>query len=109
MLKLFGGAYPPGHDATSFGNFAAHADAKIDTEALPAALSASGTNEVAFANRYAVRLVLHSMWLSAGGPLSGAPEPELWTEEWTHELKQLLGSSTADGWTTLDWIDETGW
>jgi hypothetical protein len=106
MLKLLGGTYPPGHDATSFGNFAAQADSILDTKALPSTLSVSGTNEVAFANRKAVDLVMRALWLSAGGILSGQPEPRMWTQDDDITLAQLLHDTTADGFTTVDMIDE---
>jgi hypothetical protein len=106
MLKLFGGKYPPPHDATSFADFAAQADAIIDTEALPGVLSATGANEKLLANRLAVNLVLFSMWASGGGDLSGNPKPEILTHEMKTHIQQLLMDTTQDGWTTLDMIDE---
>lgn len=106
MLKLFGGAYPPGHDATSFLAFAAQADSEVDTWALPAVLSTSGTNEVALANRRAVFLVHKSIWLAAGGVMSGFPEPRDNASVLKEEIAQLAGGTTTDGWGTLDWIDE---
>jgi hypothetical protein len=105
MVKMMGGVYPPGHTATTFGNFAAQADALLDTEALPDTLSTTGTKEVALANRLAVNLVLRSMWMSAGGPLTGQPEPPFFTNDMKRHLEQLLAAA-ADEWTTLDMIDE---
>lgn len=107
MKKLTGGKYLPGHDSTSYGNFAAQADALIDTKALPSILSASGTNEVAFANRKAVDFVVRAVWFNAGGPLSGQPDPSLWTRDDDTMLRQLLHDPTADGWAALDTIDES--
>ena len=105
MVKMFGAVYPPGHTATTFGNFAAQADALLDTLALPAILSTTGTNEVALANRLACRLVMRSLWMSAGGPLSGQPEPVLLTPDIKESLEQLI-ASTDDEWSTIDMIDE---
>ena len=105
-LKLFGGTYPPGHDATSFGNLVAAADALVDTEALPGVLSTIGTNEIALGDRVLYNLVLHSMWASAGGDLSGKPEPVVMTEQIKADIRQLLMDTTEDSFTTLDWIDE---
>jgi hypothetical protein len=105
MVKMMGGVYPPGHTATTFGNFADQADALLDTEALPDTLSTTGTKEVALANRLAVNLVLRSMWMSAGGPLTGQPEPPFFTDDMKRHLEQLLAAS-SDEWTTLDMIDE---
>jgi hypothetical protein len=106
MLKLFGGTYPPGHDATSFVDFAAHADAIIDTEALPNVLSPTGTNEKLLANRIAVNLVLRSMWASAGGDLSGKPEPLVLDQILKDHIRQLAMDLTEDGFTSIDMIDE---
>lgn len=106
MLKLMGGTYPPGHDATSFGNFAAQTDALLDTMALPSTLSTTGTNEVAFANRKAVELVVRALWFSAGGTLSGSPEPPLWTAQDDVTLSLLLHDTTLDRFTSIDMIDE---
>ena len=75
MKKLTGGEYLAGHDSTSYGNFAAQTDAEMDLIANPQTLSSTGTLEVALANRTAVDMVLWSLWASAGGILSGFPEP----------------------------------
>ena len=105
-LKLFGGTYPPGHDATSFGNFVVAADALADTEALPGVLSTTGTNEVALGDRVLYNLVLHSMWASAGGDLTGKPEPIVMTQQIKDDIRQLLMDTTEDSFTTLDMINE---
>lgn len=105
-LKLFGGTYPPGHDVTSFGNFVVQADALVDTEALPGVLSTTGTNEIALGDRVLYNLVLHSMWASAGGELSGKQEPVVMTEQIKADIRQLLMDTTEDSFTTLDMIDE---
>ena len=106
MLILFGGTYPPGHNVTSFGNFAVQTDALMDTLALPGTLSTTGTNEVALANRLACRLVIRSMWMAAGGPLSGQPEPALLTPDIKTSLEELLASTDVE-WSTIDTIDES--
>ena len=105
-LVLFGGTHPPGDDAASFGALVAPADAIMDIEALPSVLSTTGTNEIALGDRVLYNLVIHSMWASAGGDLSGKPEPVVLTEGIKKEISLLLMDTTADGWTTLDMIDE---
>ena len=107
MLKLFGGIHPPGHDATSFGNFAAQTDSELDMMALPGTLSAAGTNEVALANREAYRLVLHSLWAAAGGVLSGAPEPlSLYNRSYyTHVQKQVRKLQAGTTYSSVAVID----
>ncbi len=106
-LALFGGVYPPPHDATSFGNLVAQADALADTEALPGVLSTTGTNEIALGDRILYNLVINSLWGSAGGDLSGKPEPVVMTEGIKNEIRQLLMDPIADDWDTLDQIDES--
>jgi len=106
MIKLTGGKYIPPNDSTSYGNYAAQADALVDTEALPGVLSTTGTNEVALTNRVAVNLALWGAWANAGGDLSGKPEPVVMTEQIKAEIRQLLMDTTEDGFTTLDMIDE---
>jgi hypothetical protein len=105
MVKAFGAVYPPGHTATTFGNFAAQADALMDTEALPDTLSTTGTEEVALANRIAVNLVIRALWLAAGGPLTGQPEPPYFTEDMKRQI-QKLRAATGVEFDTLDMIDE---
>jgi len=112
MLKLTGGVYVPPHDATSYGNFAAQADAELDVMALPGTLSTSDTNAVALANREAVRFMIHSVWLSAGGPLSGAPEPVcLYNRQYYNhvqaQVRKIQKGTTYGSVTTIDTIDTT--
>jgi len=110
ILKLFGGIHPPGHDATSFGNFAAQVDAELDMMALPGTLSTTGTNEVALANREGYRFVLHSLWAAAGGVLSGAPEPlSLYNRQYYNhvrkQVRRLIASTTYAGVAVIDILD----
>jgi len=78
----------------------------MDTRALPATVSTTNAHAVALANRIAVHLVHRSMWLSAGGVLSGVPEPPWIPQELRDMLDSLAASTTYDGWTTMDLIDE---
>jgi hypothetical protein len=113
MVKLFGLAaatYPPGHDATTFGNFAAQVDAELDVMALPATLSTTATNVIALANREACRFVMHSYWMNAGGVLSGQPEPmSLYNVAYYNHVKsqvmKMVAGTTYGGTTTVDMID----
>ena len=110
MLKLTAGVHPPPHDATSYGNFAAQVDAELDVMALPGTLSTTGTNEVALANREAVRLVLHSLWIAAGGTLSGAPEPlSLYNRGYYNhvrqQVKKLQAGTTYGPVAVVDMLD----
>lgn len=110
MLKLCGGVHPPPHDATSFGNFAAQVDAELDMMALPGTLSTTGTNEVALANREGVKLVLHSLWIVAGGTKSGAPEPiciysRSYYNHVKRQVRKLQAGSTYGPVAVVDIID----
>ncbi len=106
MLKLFGGTYPPGHDATSFGDVAVHADALIDAYSLPAVAPTTGIEILGLANRIAVHIINHAQWLSAGGVLSGFPDPPTLEPDILELLDKINMDTTADGWHTLDMIDE---
>ena len=106
-LKLSNGIYPPGTDATSYGNLVAHADYLVDTEALPGVLSTTGTNEIALGDEVLRNLVNHGVWTTAGGDLSGKVEPVVMTNAIKSRIKQLLMDPIADGWDTLDQIDES--
>ena len=104
-MKLFGGVYPPPHDATSFGNLVVQADALVDTEALPGVLSTTGTNEVALGDRVLYNLVIHSLWALAGGDLSGVPEPVVMTKAIKDSISQLLKGTTYAGVAVVDIIE----
>ena len=105
-LKLFGGVYPPPHDATSFGNLVAQADSLMDIEALPGVLSTTGTNEVALGDRVLYNLVINSVWAAAGGDLSGKPEPVVMTNQIKMDIRQLLMDTTSDSFVSLNMLNE---
>jgi len=93
MVKFFGGTYPPGHDATSFGNIATLSDSFINAYCLPATLSTTGTDEIAAANMWAVEMVTDALWLAAGGYLSGAPRPVIPSPQLTGLLDNLISDA----------------
>ena len=106
MLVLYGGKYPPPHDAASFTAIALHADALIDAYCLPATLSTTDTSAIGVANRIAAHMVIKSLWLAAGGELTGKPHPELLHKSMTDLLDKCLMDTTADSFHALDMIDE---
>ena len=106
MLVLFGGTYPPGHDATTFGNIATHTDAWINAYCLPSTLSTTDASALGVANMIAVHFVNHALYLSAGGVLSGESDPHLIPHDITDLLDKLLMDTTNDGFVSLDMIDE---
>ena len=81
MLKLFGGVHPPPHDATSFGAVCPHADALIDAYVYPCTVSTTSTVALGVANRVAVHIINHSLWIAAGAELTGVPMPVMLTRE----------------------------
>ncbi len=109
IKKLTGGKYLPGHDATSYGDFAAQTDAELDLMALPGILSTTGTNEVALANRTARDMVLHSVWAQAGGVLSRMPEPgnlnkPSYYDHIQLQVNRLLGGTTRGPVSAVDTV-----
>ena len=110
ILKLFGGHFPPGHDTTSFDNFAAQVDSELDMMALPGTLSTADTKAIALANREAYRFVLHGAWAAAGGTLSGAPEPlSLYNRTYYNhvqrQVRKLQAGTTYSSVAVIDIIE----
>ena len=103
MLKLTV-TYLPGHDATSYGNTATQTDALIDAHTYPDTIAASGTKEEFVANLAAVELLHWGLWISAGGILSGTPEPPLFSTR-VKELIDNLVTQTGGGIGIIDLID----
>ena len=111
MLILYGGVYPPNHDATTFGNIATHADALIDAYCLPSTLSTTSTTALGIANRIAVELVHHSVWLAGGGDLSGTTHPTIFghhKNSMTQLLDKILAAASTYGGVVaiVDTVDE---
>ena len=105
MLVLFGGTYPPGHDATTFGNIATHTDAWINAYCLPSTLSTTDAAALGVANMIAVHFVNHALYLSGGGALSGASDPHLMPHDITDLLDKLLKDTTYAGVAVIDLIE----
>jgi len=98
VLKLFGGSYPPGTDATNIGNLCADADYHMDAYAKKIAydstLSTTDTGVIYAANMTVAQLGMHALWIQAGGVLSGYPQPDILTDEVKMIIKANLMSSS---------------
>ena len=109
VLKLFGGVYPPGVDATNIGNLLASADYAMDGYALKhfkTDLSTTDTAVIHASNMTVAQLGLRVLWYQAGGVLSGTPEPPVLTDEVIVIIEGSLSSTTNDGVYTGDQIDD---
>ena len=107
VLKLMGGEYIAGSDATMVGNLLDSADYWMDGYTKPHTLSTSGTSEISIANEIVVNLVMHSIWQHDGGPASGKPEPEILTSQIKDQLERLKVSIVYDGAVYGEMIDDT--
>ena len=103
MLKITK-TYLPGHDATSYGDAATQTDALIDAHTYPDTIAATGTKEAVVANLAAVELLHWGLWISAGGNLSGQPEPPLLSERVTDLLDNLV-TQAGGGVGIIDLIE----
>jgi len=111
VLKLFGGSYPTGLDATSVGNLCDTADYQLDGfargEGEPS-LSTSDTAIISIANAIAARLCMHSLWMQAGGNLSNVPEPAIITPEIENRIKAIIrGGETYTIATAVDMVSDS--
>jgi hypothetical protein len=106
VLKLLGGTYPAGFNATNVGNMCAEADYELDDFALAnynTTLSTTDTAVISIANNVVVRKVIHAQWLHAPIATRG-PEPEIFTQHIRDRIEAHLGSTTYDGFYTGDMV-----
>jgi len=108
VLKLFGGVYPPGTDATNIANLCADADYHLDGYAkskYKTDLSTTDTSIIYAANLTVAQLGMRLMWYQAGGQLSGQPTPPILTEEVKELIDASMSATDEDHATTIDAID----
>lgn len=101
VVKLFGGSYPPGLDATKVGNLCADGDYVLDgyvKVTYKTDLSTTDTDVVSIANHIVFRLCMRALWAQGGGALTGMQEPVILTEELKIRIAAVLGSTTTDGY-----------
>jgi len=101
VLKLMGGSYPPGLDATSVGNLCADGDYILDgyvKTTYKTDLSTSATDVVSIANHIVFRLCMRALWAQGGGTLTGMQEPQTLTEELKTRIAAVVGDTTTDGY-----------
>ena len=109
VLKLMGGVYITGSDATNVAAILAEADYELDDYALfhyKTTLSTTDTAVISIANNLALRKVLHWIWQQAGGTLTRTAEPEIFTQTIKNRIEAHLGSTTDDGVYVGSMIDE---
>lgn len=98
VVKLFGGTYPAGWDATSVGNLCTQMDAILDGKATPATFG-TGTNDVVFANVCCYR------WIrDLQKDLDDTSESQWWDREMQDWFDSLLTSTTHDSAVAIDGI-----
>lgn len=107
VLKLYGGTYPVGLNATNIGNLLDPADYVLDAfvkKYYEASLSTTGTAEVHIANKVAVQLGLRAVWMQRF-PDTTQPIPPIFTEEIKALIEALVAETTDGPSTTVDTID----
>lgn len=108
VLKLFGGVYPPGTDATNIGNLCAKADYHIDGYAkkhYKTDLSTTDTSIIYAANLTVAQLGMQLMWYQAGGKLSGQSRPPILTDEVKEIIDASMSATDEDHAIVVDAID----
>ena len=109
VLKLFGGAYPPGTDASNIGDLLDQADYEMDGYAkiyYSTTLSVTDTSIIHAANMTVAQLGARIMWYQAGAGLSLTAEPPVLTDGVKFLIDASLVDSTTAQFDTLDMIDE---
>jgi len=100
VLKRWGGTYPPGADATNTADWCEQADEILNAYTHPDTLSTTDSKVKAVAVDVVERLYIRMVWMQAGGPMSGQPEPEVLTQDIKEKIDRLSIDSTYDGFTT---------
>ena len=109
VLKLFGGSYPPGTDASNIGDLLDAADYHMDGYAKQfygETLSTTDTSIIYAANITVAQLGARIMWYQAGAGLSQTPQPPVLTDEVKFLIDASLVDTTTAQFDTLDLIDE---
>ena len=110
VLKLFGGSYPPGTDATNIGDLLAQADYHMDGYAkkyYSTTLSTTDTSIIYAANITVAQLGARIMWYQAGAGLSLTAQPPVLTDEVIFLIDASLIDSTTAQFDALDLIDDS--
>ena len=99
VLKLLGGYYPAGFNATNIGNMLDEADYELDDyarENYNTTMSTTDTAVISIANNLVVRKIIHAQWIHS--PVEGrGPEPVIFTQHLKSRIDAHLGSTTYDG------------
>ena len=108
VLKLFGGVYPPGTDATNIGNLCADADYHMDGYAkknYKTDLSTTDTSLIYAACMTVAQLGMRIMWYQAGGRLSGQPADPILTDEVKELIDASMSATDEDQAIAGDYVD----
>ena len=109
VLKLLGGSYPGGFNATNVGNLLQEADYVIDDYARShynTTLSTTDAEVIAIANNAVVDLIEDAQWLHAS-PNTRGPRPDVPSKKVMARIDAHLGNTTYDGSYTGDMVSDT--
>jgi hypothetical protein len=99
VIKLNGGNYLAGWDATSVGNLCAIVEEELDEYEI----AATGSGPVTLANMLVHRRMINANW--AAGPMT-APEPVVWTKDLIELKNRLQSEGTYIYATTVDMVSD---
>lgn len=108
VVKLLGGNYPAGFNATNVGTMLDEADYELDDYALlhyNTTMSTSDTSVISIANNIVVRKIIHAQWVHAGVEGRG-PEPAIFTTRIRERIDAHLGSTTYDGFVAGEGVED---
>lgn len=108
VLKLLGGYYPAGFNATNVGTMLAEADYELDDyarENYNTTMSTSDTSVISIANNLVVRKIIWAQWIHA--PVEGrGTEPVIFTDHLKGRIDAHLGSTTYDGFMAGEQVSD---
>ncbi len=108
VLKLLGGNYPAGFNATNVGNLLDEADYELDDYARAnynTTMSTTDTSVISIANNIVVRKIIYDQWIHAGVEGRGL-EPVIFTQHIKSRIDAHLGSQTYDGFLAGEQVED---
>ena len=97
-----GTVFPPGWTATTVGYICDAVDDELDEYEL----SSSDAGAVALANQLVYRRMIHVNWAQAGGPMSGTPEPVVWSKDLIDWRDRLDEHGTYEFVAVVDTVND---
>ena len=107
VVKLIGGSYPAGWDATSVGNLCPDADYALDgyvKKYYKTSLSTTDNEVISIANAIVVRKMVSANWVQGG---SQGSEPVIFTQEIRDRIAAVCADTTSDGITYVKMQSQT--